>query len=150
MSGITGQGYDYEVRGSYFLRYWTRLSTMAASRAVAPQLPWKDRNHSSTRCSPNRPWHYWQGCFATANSAITAASSIWQQGRPRCSRSTRSAGNEREDSASAVRRFIRTDGSTARMITDGPAEWVGKQQAVRTTECWRPSACDCGGHRAWK
>jgi hypothetical protein len=84
MSGITGQGYDSELRGSYFLRYWTRLSTMTANQAVAPRPPWKDRNRLSTRRSPNMPWPYWQGSFATANSAITAASLTWQLTRLLC------------------------------------------------------------------
>ena len=37
-----------------------------------------------------------------------------------------------------------------RRVTSRIAAQSRRRDAVRTAECWRPSACDCGGHRAWK
>ena len=37
-----------------------------------------------------------------------------------------------------------------RGVTPPIAAQSRRRDAVRTAECWRPSACDCGGHRAWK
>jgi len=37
-----------------------------------------------------------------------------------------------------------------RRVTSRIAAQSRRRDAVRTAECWRPSACDCGVHRAWK
>jgi hypothetical protein len=75
MTGIADQSYDSELRGSYSLRSWTRLSIMTASQAVAPRLPWKDRNHLSTQLSPNTPWPCWRVCSDTGRFVTTVVSS---------------------------------------------------------------------------
>jgi hypothetical protein len=61
----------------------------------------------------------------------------------------------RNYSAIATRQYLQVVTANAkkrarRGVTSPIAAQSRRRDAVRTAECWRPSACDCGGHRAWK
>jgi hypothetical protein len=61
----------------------------------------------------------------------------------------------RNYSAITTRKYLQVVTANAkkrarRGVTSLIAAQSRRRDAVRTAERWRPSACDCGGHRAWK